>query len=418
MKLKLPSVSWHYGWNVIAMTLLFQSLCIGMHYYCFTLWVVPWSIEFDVARSHIMLAIVLSQIISGLLAPVAGHALDRLPAHILVCGGALTFALGLLLVACAQAMWHIVAVFLFILPIGLVLTGAMAAQTLATRWFTKDRGLAIACATLGSSIGGFAMPPMAAALLNGFGWRVTFAVFAAAAAFLITPVAWRVLRKTPPQDSQETTAVPIAEQTQSEPRIYPALRTLDLLRDANFQIIVLAFLPLVLAFSAVQMNLGAYAQDIGLSQQDVAFMIAQLSVLMLIGKILFGKLVDRYDHRMLYWILAGGMGFSIMIISSAALASPPVNRSLLNIGTAMLGFVFAGYLPLLGEIIAAKFGTRAFGQVTGMANIFLGFSAVGSLIAASLRDLSGSYVLAFMVFATLLLPAAHRIRKLQSDKAD
>ncbi|HEY3698058.1 MAG TPA: MFS transporter, partial [Spongiibacteraceae bacterium] len=266
------------------MTLLFQSLCIGMHYYCFTLWVVPWSIEFNAVRSHIMLAIVASQIISGLIAPIAGRALDRLPAHILVCGGALTFSAGLLVIACAQAVWQIIAVFLFILPIGLVLTGAMAAQTLATRWFTKDRGLAIACATLGTSFGGFTMPPLAAALMHAFGWRITFAIFAGAATFLITPIAWRVLKRKPPEE--EIIAFEFAEATQTPSQ--PALRTKDLLRDNNFRTLVLTFLPLTLVFNAVQMNLGAYAQDINVSQSDVAFMVAQLSILMLIGKILFG----------------------------------------------------------------------------------------------------------------------------------
>jgi MFS family permease len=408
VNIKLPSLNWHYGWNVIAMTLLFQSLCIGMHYYCFTLWVVPWSTEFNTARSHIMLAIVASQIISGLISPLAGRALDRLPAHILICGGALIFSLGLLLIACSQSMWQIIAVFLFVLPIGLVLTGVMAAQTLATRWFTKDRGLAIACATLGTSIGGFMMPPIAAALMAAFGWRITFVVFAAAATFLITPIAWRVLRREPPLGDE--TGARTIEQTASTLPPPIALRASDLLHDNNFRKIVLAFMPLVLAFSAVQMNLGAYAQDIGLTQQDAALMIAQLSVLMLIGKIFSGKLVDHYDHRILYWILAGGLGVSIAIIIIASSVS--AHRGLLLFGTALLGFVYAGYLPLNATIIAKKFGTRAFGQVTGMANTFLGFGTAGSFLAASLRDISGSYVFAFTAFLLLLIIGAWQMRKL------
>ncbi|HEY3700419.1 MAG TPA: MFS transporter, partial [Spongiibacteraceae bacterium] len=166
-------------------------------------------------------------------------------------------------------------------------------------------------------------------------------------------------------------------------------------------------LPLTLVFNAVQMNLGAYAQDINVSQSDVAFMVAQLSILMLIGKILFGKLSDRFDQRYLYWTLAGGMSIAIIIISTAS------GYALLSVGTALLGFVYAGYLPLIGAIIASRFGTRAFGQITGMTNTFLGFGAAGSFIAASLRDLSGSYALAFIAFMLLLIPAAWQMRKLK-----
>ncbi|HSB95566.1 MAG TPA: MFS transporter, partial [Spongiibacteraceae bacterium] len=183
------SFSWFYGWNVIAITLLFQSLTIGMHFYCFTLWVVPWSAEFGgVVRGNIMIAITLSSLFSGLISPLAGRALDRLPSHMLVCGGALTYAIGLMCIAMAQQVWQIVAIYMLVLPIGLVLTGAMAAQTLATRWFTKNRGLAIACSTLGTSVGGFTMPPLAAALLAAFGWRSTFVILGLTTALLVIPV--------------------------------------------------------------------------------------------------------------------------------------------------------------------------------------------------------------------------------------
>jgi len=399
----LRKLNWYYGWNIIAITLLFQSLCIGLHYYCFTLWVVPWSQEFGAVRSHIMLAIVASQVISGLLSPLAGRALDRLPSHWLICGGALTFASGLMLIALAQALWQIIAVYLLILPLGLVLTGAMAAQTLATRWFTKDRGLAIACATLGTSLGGFLMPPLAAALMQAFGWRTTFILLGSISAIVVTPIAWRILQRRPPQEEMaamtyDDNRQPPKPQTQS---------TADLLRSPHFRIIVLSFMPLLLTFNAIQMNLGAYAQDIGVTQQQTAFLVAQLSVLMLFGKLLFGKLSDHCDQRVLFWCVVTGMIVAILCISAAS------GYLLLSIGTGILGFVYAGYLPLLGATIASRFDTRAFGQVMGLSGTFLAIGAVGSIIAASLRDIGGSYSLAFLLFIVVLIPAALQMRQLR-----
>ena len=374
-----------------------------MHYYCFTLWVVPWSQEFGAVRSHIMLAIVASQVISGLLSPFAGRALDRLPSHWLICGGALTFSLGLVLIALAQAVWQIIAVYLLVLPLGLVLTGAMAAQTLATRWFTKDRGLAIACATLGTSLGGFLMPPLAALLMDHFGWRVTFIALAAISSIVVTPIAWRILQRRPPHE--EAT---LLEYSLNQPTEKPAaLSTAEILRSPDFHIIVLSFMPLLLTFNAIQMNLGAYAQDIGVTQQQTAFLVAQLSVLMLIGKILFGKLSDHLDQRVLLWCVVAGMIVSILCISAAS------SYVLLSVGTAILGFVYAGYLPLLGATIASRFDTRAFGQVMGLSGTFLAIGAAGSVIAASLRDVGGSYSIAFLLFLLVLIPAAIQMRQLR-----
>jgi len=400
------SFSWFYGWNVIAITLLFQSLTIGMHFYCFTLWVVPWSAEFGgVVRGNIMIAITLSSLFSGLISPLAGRALDRLPSHMLVCGGALTYAIGLMCIAMAQQVWQIVAIYMLVLPIGLVLTGAMAAQTLATRWFTKNRGLAIACSTLGTSVGGFTMPPLAAALLAAFGWRSTFVILGLTTALLVIPVAWVVLKRKPPVDE----AMLASELDASVPR-KKSLSSKALLRDRNFRILVIAFLPLSLTFNAIQMNLGAYAQDINVTQQQAAWLVSQLSILMLIGKVLFGKLSDRFDQRNLYWAIALGMVASVLIISFST------DYAQLGIGTGVLGFIYAGYLPLIGAIIANRFGTRGFGQAMGLVSIFLGLGSAGSFIAAAIRDFSGSYAIAFSAFLIMIVPAAWTMRNLDTSK--
>lgn len=401
-----PRFTWSYGWNVIAITLLFQSLTIGMHFYCFTLWVVPWSAEFgNAAKGDIMIAITLSSLFSGLISPLSGRALDKLPAHKLVCGGALTYAIGLMFIAAAQQIWQIIAVYMLILPIGLTLTGAMAAQTLATRWFTRNRGLAIACSTLGTSVGGFTMPPLAATLLAAFGWRSTFVILGTTTALLVIPIAWVVLKRQPPVDE----ALLALELDASTPR-RRALGTRELLSDRNFRILVIGFLPLTLTFNAVQMNLGAYAQDIGVTQQQAAWLVSQLSILMLIGKVLFGQISDRFDQRTLYWGLAGGMIAAVLIISAAG------NYTVLGIGTGVLGFVYAGYLPLIGAIIANRFGTRGFGQAMGLTSTFLGLGSAGAFVAAAVRDMSGSYAIAFSLFLAIIAPAAWTMRSLDASR--
>jgi len=392
--------SWFYGWNVIAITLLFQSLTVGIHYYCFTLWVIPWSAEFGAVRGDIMLAITASQILSGAISPLAGRALDRLPNHWLVCGGALTYAFGLLCIASAHAVWQIIAIYMLVLPLGLVLTGAMAAQTLATRWFTRDRGLAIASSTLGTSVGGFTLPPIAAALLALFGWRASFIILAVVTALLITPVAWVVLKRKPPEE--EALSESLAQLALAKPQ--PAG---EVLRDPNFRILVLSFLPMAAAFSALQMNMGAYAHDMGLSQAQAALLVSLLSVFMLIGKVLFGKLSDNFDHRHLYWGVVAGMVTAIVVISFAP------GYMTLAIGNALLGFAYAGYLPLVGAIIASRFGSRSFGQAMGLSTFFLSLGSAGSFIAGWLRDHSGSYAVAFLVFLLAIVPASLLMRRLQ-----
>lgn len=401
---QLRKLSWNYGWNVIAVSMLFQSLCVGMHYFCFTLWVVPWSEEFDVSRSSIMIAAVLSQALAGLISPMAGRALDRYPSHILICSGIGLFAAGLMMISAATALWQITAVFLLVLPPGVILTSALSAQTLAARWFTKNRGMALSLSTLGSSIGGLAMPPLAALLLEAHGWRITFIVIALMVAAVAMPLTWLVLKRKPPEEE----LLDMQYRDNKQPSRPRTLTTRDILKNSDFRTLVLCFLPLTLAFSAIQMNLGAYTHDLGISPQQVALLVSELSILMLLGRVLAGRYLDRHDHRLLYWIMAGGVSIALVVVSFGTTFNAMV------VGIAFLGIFHSLYLPLSSSIVIDRFGARAFGQVMGLGYTFLGFGAFGSLIAALLHDLSGSYVVAFMAFVLALLPAMWRMRKLSA----
>lgn len=406
-KLPTPKFNWHYGWNVIVITLIFQSLCVGVHYFCFTLWVVPWSEEFSATRSSIMITAALSQVITGLISPFAGRALDRFPSHILISAGIVIFAGGLLLISVTTALWQIAVIYLVVLPPGAILTSALAAQSLAARWFTKDRGLALSLATLGSSLGGLAMPPLAAVLLEAIGWRGTFAVIGLMVLLLAGPLTWLVLRRRPP--AEELPDIEYRDNT-TPPR-ERTFTTAALLKHRDFRTLVLCFVPLAMALSAIQMNFGAYMHDLHISATQTGVLLSELAVLTLLGRVASGRFLDRHDHRLLYWIAVSGVGVGIVIVSLSS------TFTALAIGIAFLGIFQAPYLPLYSSIVIDRFGARAFGQVMGLGNTFLGIGAFGSLLAALLHDLTGSYTFAFLLLLLMLLPTMWRMKKLSAPAA-
>ena len=61
---------------------------------------------------------------------------------------------------------------------------------------------------------------------------------------------------------------------------------------------------------------------------------------------------------------------------------------------------------MAGAIIAHSFGAASFGRAMGLVIPFVtASSAIGPLIAASVRDLTGNYVGAFTLFVYFLGPA-------------
>ena len=131
---------WYHGWNIVIAGLVFQAISFGIGIYCFTFWVAPWSAEFGVGRGDIMLVFFTLQVSMGLLAPFAGQAMDRLSVRALVCAGAVSLAVALVLAARATALWQLVVLYGSLVVGGTLLAGPLAAQTLTARWFGRRRG--------------------------------------------------------------------------------------------------------------------------------------------------------------------------------------------------------------------------------------------------------------------------------------
>lgn len=192
------SPSPHYRWYIVALTLVNQALALGVLVYSFALFVVPWLDEFEVSRSKVMLAILSFQIVTGLLSPVLGRYMDQFAMRLLVLSGALAMSLGLFLLSLATEFWQIVALHVTLLPVGMILTGTLASQTMVSKWFTEKRGLAIGVSSMGTSLGGLSVPLVTAWLIGEQGWQGAYLVLAMLSLILLVPLNYLVLRHDPP----------------------------------------------------------------------------------------------------------------------------------------------------------------------------------------------------------------------------
>ena len=387
---------WYYGWNVIAVAMLFQAVTFGIGLYSFTFWVSPLMAEFGASRGSILFAMTMATLGIGVLAPVVGPALDRLSIRTLVCSGALLFAAGLALMSITTAAWQVVVIYASLIAAGLILAGPIAGQTLAAKWFRGRRGLALGLVTVGTSIGGFLFPPIATELLGQFGWRQAYLILAAAVVLIIIPPTWLVIRNTPEQRGVAAEPEhPSAAGTTAHSARH-AWTTRSILSDRTFWITMIAFLGPTTAFGGIQQNLGPYGADLDFSAQRTAYLMSVISFAMIAGKIFFGSVSDRFDNRYLYW-----MAVSALTLAMVLMLGEPSYGGMFGI-CALLGVAAGGFLPLMGAIVSSRFGPQAFGQVMGLLLPFLTLSAVGASFAGWIRDLAGNYDVALLVFLALL----------------
>jgi len=384
------SPSPHYRWYIVALTLVNQALALGVLVYSFALFVVPWLDEFEVSRSKVMLAILSFQIVTGLLSPVLGRYMDQFAMRLLVLSGALAMSLGLFLLSLATEFWQIVALHVTLLPVGMILTGTLASQTMVSKWFTEKRGLAIGVSSMGTSLGGLSVPLVTAWLIVEQGWQGAYLVLAMLSLILLVPLNYLVLRHDPPilrLQASETSGVEMKTWT-----------TRQILESWAFWIPVLALIPINAAFGGTQFNLGAYMSDLGYGQAVAAQLIAITSGAMIVGKLVFGSLGDRVDHRKLYWLMA-----CLLLVSMYFYEGSP-GRPALFLAASLQGFATGGVMPMMGVMYSSRFGTLSFGRVLGLVNLFLMIGSFGSILSGWIFDLTQSYDAAFQIFALLLLP--------------
>lgn len=390
----------HYRWCVVAVTLVMQAVTIGTLVYTFGLFVLPWLDAFSASRRDVMLAIASLQVGMALLSPFAGRALDAVPYRRLLPIGLAAFAVGLWLVAHATALWQVLAVYGLVFPLATALIGTLAAQTLVTRWFHDQRGLAIGISAMGTNLGGIVLPLLVGGLLPVLGWRDTLQWLALGGLLAIGPLAWWVLGRSP----------------MPEPRVDGSVAgrvwtTRAILSTRLFWIPVLSMAPLNIAFGAVQFNLGPFGQDLGLTPAAAAKLIALCSFSMVCGKFCFGWLGDRVDHRLLYWLAAGTMMSGLALLCGL----PALWRAAL--GVICIGLAGGSILPMIGLIHGARFGLAAYGRVIGLVMLTLLLSALGPFLAGAIFDATGSYDRAFLLFIALLSPGLMLMRALPSPEA-
>lgn len=393
---------WYHGWNVVFAGLVFQAVSFGVALYCFTFFVEPWSSEFSVGRGEIMVIFFILQGAMGLLAPFAGRAMDRLPIRALVCGGAVSLALALVLAARATALWQLMAIYGSFVVGGTLLAGPLAAQTLTARWFTRRRGFALGISTVGTSMGGFFLPPLVTWLQAEYGWRDANDILAVGVVLAIVPLSLLVIRNAPrPEESVIERHAAVAS-AGAHPGISPGSRAWTVkavFGEPTFWFMVIAFSLFSLVNGGLQQNLAPFGLDHGIDARDTAWVMSAMALLMALWKVVIGALTDRVEVR---WIF-------VFSVAAVLLAMLLMSTSLTFVEFGMVGLLLgvasAAHLPLLAAIVSRHFGTASFGLVMGLIGPFSTLAAAGPWIAGEIRDTSGSYDAALLVFAALLIPA-------------
>ena len=341
--------------------------------------------EFDASRAQVSLAGPVLACMMMAVGLVLGPRLDRGAIRKTMLCGVGVALLGLVGLSHGTSLLA-VGLWLAFASAGISLYGTLPAQVLLVNWFTRLRGRALALSTVGMSVAGFALPPLAAALVAAFGWRDAVLWIAVGAAALCAPpiAAFIVdrpqdLGQHPDGDPEQPPDAPAAQRE-------PAAR---FLRDPNFWLVSLG-MGFALSALAVAMHLVPFGQSLGFSLQAAAWAPTALSSGSLVGKLLGGWSIDQWGKRVTVVSL-----LAVQAVGWGVLASEPDYRGLLT-GAALVGFGSGGFLPLPPVYLATCFGRSVVGQASGLSGAAtLPIQMLAPLLAGASFDRAGTYAPAF-----------------------
>lgn len=383
------------GWWVMAAGFGCTMLAIGSTTYCFGLFVRPMAETFGLSRADTNLGFILLLLGMAAWSPIVGRMMDRLPARAVMAAGAAAFGVGFLMMAAAPTPWVLgLAIFA---PVGFatVACGALAANTLTSRWFHRRRGRAMGILAVATSAGGFVVPPLLAMLMADLGWREALAVHGVVAALLMLALVLWFIRDRPESVGLHPDGA--AEAVAWDPQAAQAAArrwTLgELLGNRNFWLIGLGVGLLFGADQALLSSIIPYGEDAGLSTQQAALLVSCLTVSAIAGKLVIGALADRVDKRWLFALVA-----ACHLVFLAVLLIEPGYAGLI-VASATVGLAVGGAYPLWMTLLADAFGPASFGSVMGtMSLLVMPLSIFSVRYIGEVFDRTGSYDLAFWTF--------------------
>jgi MFS family permease len=176
--------------------------------------------------------------------------------------------------------------------------------------------------------------------------------------------------------------------------------TAELLRNRNFWTIALPFSLAFSALSAILIHLIPYASDIGITGYYAAAIPSVAAGAGVLGKVMFGRMIDRMDSRYAIWASLGGQFIGVCLFLYGG------GLAWLMVAAAIFGFSMGGVVPLHGAVTAEHFGRLSFGKAMGLLRpVQMPIHLLGVPLAGWIFDTTGSYDIAFQIFAAFYLAA-------------
>ena len=418
MQQRKPKV--FYGWWIVLasfVALTFTSMTGG---YGFSVFYPRLIDHFGWSRTALAGAISLSRLEAGFLGGIEGFLVDRFGPRIIMLLGVIISSLGMIWLSMTSSLLEFYVVFILMVTVGRSLSTMIPIDTTVANWFIKRRGTAFGLLRAAVAVGAAGVI-VVSWFIGEFGWRAAF--FASGIGIFIVGVPNALIMRRRPEyygllpdgdipdkgmsakqgiaGGSEGPAAMASDRSPVPAESDIGMTVIEALRSQPFWTLSFGFAIRLMVTGAATLHAIPLVEDLGYSRATAAAVLGSMGMVSIIGRLGGGILNDAFGTKPVAVGSVLTLAVSCLIIAYA--------QSMWHI----LLFV-ALYAPSYGCSAATMpaikgdyFGRRAYGSILGLSGMVqMAGSMLGPVFAAYVYDVSGSYRIAFVSFAVLLIISA------------
>jgi MFS family permease len=364
---------------------------------CFSIFVTPLQAEFGWQRGEIAIALSITTLIQVIVNPILGVFLDKwgirrvlLPSLIMM---PLAVASAYFL---TDSLWHLYLIYLLI-PVFGAGTGAMIWSRLLVNWFDRRRGMALGIGLSGIGLGAALMSTLLQSVIDNYGWREAYLVFASVVFLVSLPSALILVRNTPADTGLSPDEDEMSTQGLVEGGYLGDLSVAQVVRTRQYRLLMAAFVLFGVTLGGVIAHLFPMMLDQGLTTSQAATAGSAMGLAIIFGRIGCGYLLDK-----LYAPYVAALFLGLPMIS-IVLFAVGVNDKTAILAAILFGLGVGGEFDVVAFMVSRYFGLRNFGKLYGHVYAIFQFGhCIGPIAMGIAFDRSGHYSGMLWAFLVLL----------------
>lgn len=395
-----------YGWIIVGISALTLFFSGPGQTYSVSAFIDSYITEFGWSRSVVSGMYSIGTLFAGLIMGVMGGLFDRRGHRVMTTAVAMFFGLACLWMSFVCNVVMIFSGFFFIRLLGQGSMG-LSGTTLVPQWFVNKRGRALSFVLLGGTISSALLPPLNTWLIQTYGWRFAWRVWASLLWCVMVPLAYLVTRNRPedvglmPDNQNDADEASLTTVTALEEESW-TLREVSRMK-CFWLLLFCTMIPSAIVTGLVFHQVSIMGQ-MGLSPEVAALVLSIVAMVRLPFVFIAGQIADRAPIRYLQAFSLGGLSIAMIMLLNAS-----------SLQWALAYGVFLGAITAFQRIVSGVvwpdyFGRRYLSSIRGV-TLMAGVigSALGPLPFGFGYDLFGGYrqiLIMSIVFPVLGVVAA------------